>query len=41
VHAYNDGDIHAPRRTGPCKLVRIEGRNLEGVRRGTYVVAQG
>jgi hypothetical protein len=41
VHVYNEGEIHAPRRAGPCKLVRIEGRNLEGVRRGSYALAAG
>lgn len=39
VHVYNEGAIHAPRRTGPTRLVRIEGRNMEKVRRGSYVVA--
>lgn len=36
AHLYNEGDIHAPSRTGPSRLVRIEGVNLEKVRRGTY-----
>ena len=36
AHLYNEGDIHAPSRKGPSRLVRIEGVNLEKVRRGTY-----
>lgn len=30
---YDVGVIHSPRREGPTKLVRIEGRNLDHVRR--------
>lgn len=36
AHVYNEGDIHAPHRAGPTRLIRIEGRNLEHVVRGTY-----
>ena len=36
AHVYNEGDIHAPTRIGPNRLVRIEGTNLERVRRGKY-----
>jgi predicted metal-dependent enzyme (double-stranded beta helix superfamily) len=36
VHVYNEGAIHAPARSGPNRLVRIEGTNLERVRRGGY-----
>ena len=36
AHVYNEGDVHAPSRAGPTRLVRIEGINLEGVRRGSY-----
>ena len=39
VHLYNEGAIHAPQRFGPCKLVRIEGRDLAKVARGTYRLA--
>lgn len=39
VHVYNEGDIHAPARTGFSRLVRIEGTNLEKVARGKYEVA--
>jgi hypothetical protein len=40
VHLYNEGAIHAPRRFGACKLVRIEGRDLAKVARGSYRLAQ-
>lgn len=36
AHVYNEGDIHAPSRAGASRLVRIEGENLERVRRGNY-----
>jgi hypothetical protein len=36
AHLYNEGDIHAPSRAGASRLVRIEGVNLERVRRGSY-----
>jgi hypothetical protein len=40
AHVYNEGDVHAPSRPGPCRLIRIEGTNLERVRRGTYKPVQ-
>jgi predicted metal-dependent enzyme (double-stranded beta helix superfamily) len=36
AHVYNEGDIHAPSRAGPTRLVRIEGTNMEKVPRGRY-----
>ena len=36
VHVYNEGDLHAPRRDGPTRLIRIEGRNMDMVRRLSY-----
>ncbi|MBI3801615.1 MAG: hypothetical protein HY268_32165 [Deltaproteobacteria bacterium] len=36
AHLYNEGDVHAPRRSGPTRLIRIEGRNMEKVQRSTY-----
>ena len=33
AYLYNEGDLHSPRRDGPTRLVRIEGRNMEKVRR--------
>jgi predicted metal-dependent enzyme (double-stranded beta helix superfamily) len=36
ARVYNEGDVHAPMRAGPTRLVRIEGTNLENVPRGRY-----
>jgi hypothetical protein len=36
AHLYNEGDVHSPRRSGPTRLIRIEGCNMEKVRRFTY-----
>jgi len=36
AYLYNEGDLHSPRRDGPTRLVRIEGRNMEKVRRYPY-----
>ena len=36
AHLYNEGDLHSPRRDGPTKLLRIEGKNLDQVRRFGY-----
>jgi predicted metal-dependent enzyme (double-stranded beta helix superfamily) len=36
AHVYNEGAVHAPSRTGPTRLIRIEGTNLERVTRGRY-----
>lgn len=36
AHVYNEGDLHAPSRAGPTRLVRIEGTNMEKVARGRY-----
>jgi len=33
---YNEGDIHSPRRQAATRLIRIEGRNMEGQPRGTF-----
>jgi hypothetical protein len=33
AHLYNEGDLHSPRRDGPTKLLRVEGTNLDKVRR--------
>jgi len=37
AHVYQEGDLHAPRRDGPTRLLRIEGRNMDGVQRARYV----
>jgi predicted metal-dependent enzyme (double-stranded beta helix superfamily) len=36
THVYNEGDVHAPSRTGPSRLIRIEGTDLERVTRSRY-----
>lgn len=33
AHVYEVGDIHAPLRDGPTKLIRIEGRNTDRIER--------
>ena len=39
AHLYNEGDLHSPRRDAPTKLLRIEGKNLDKVRRFGYRAA--
>ena len=34
--AYNEGDLHSPRREGSTKLIRIEGTNMDKVKRLAY-----
>jgi len=36
AHVYNVGDLHSPRRDGPTRLIRIEGTNMDKVRRLSY-----
>jgi predicted metal-dependent enzyme (double-stranded beta helix superfamily) len=36
AHVYNEGELHSPRRDGPTRLIRIEGRNMDTVRRLAY-----
>jgi hypothetical protein len=36
AYVYNEGDLHSPTRNGPTRLIRIEGRNLESIRRLAY-----
>jgi hypothetical protein len=38
AHLYNEGAVHSPSRSGPTRLIRIEGTNLEKVARGKYEV---
>jgi predicted metal-dependent enzyme (double-stranded beta helix superfamily) len=33
AHVYNEGDLHSPSRKGPTRLIRIEGTNMEKVKR--------
>ena len=36
AHVYNEGDLHSPSREGPTRLIRIEGTNMEQVKRLKY-----
>jgi hypothetical protein len=38
-HFYDVGVVHSPKRTGPTKLVRVEGRNLDHVKRSNIKAA--
>jgi hypothetical protein len=33
AHVYNEGDLHAPKRVDSTSLIRIEGKNMEKVKR--------
>lgn len=33
---YNEGDLHSPYRSGPTRLIRIEGTNMDKVKRFKY-----
>jgi len=39
AHVYNEGDLHSPKRNGPTALIRIEGTNMDKVKRLKYEVA--
>jgi hypothetical protein len=39
AHLYDVGDVHSPRREAPVKLIRIEGQNLDNVRRSNIKAA--
>jgi predicted metal-dependent enzyme (double-stranded beta helix superfamily) len=36
AYLYNEGDLHSPRRDGPTRLIRVEGTNMDRVRRTPY-----
>jgi len=36
AHVYNEGDLHSPSRAGATRLIRIEGTNLEKIKRFKY-----
>ena len=36
AQVYNEGQLHSPKREGPTRLIRIEGRNMDGVHRLAY-----
>jgi len=33
AHLYNEGDLHSPRRDGPTRLLRLEGLNMDTIKR--------
>jgi predicted metal-dependent enzyme (double-stranded beta helix superfamily) len=33
AYLYNEGDLHAPRRSGPTQLIRLEGMNMDRIKR--------
>ncbi len=33
AHVYNEGELHSPRRDGPTQLIRLEGMNMDRVKR--------
>ena len=39
AHFYDVGDVHSPKRTGPTRLIRIEGTNLDNVTRSNIAVS--
>jgi hypothetical protein len=36
AYVYNEGDLHSPRRAGATRLIRIEGKNVETIKRYPY-----
>lgn len=36
AHVYHEGQVHSPRREGPTTLLRIEGANMDRVKRLAY-----
>jgi hypothetical protein len=38
AYLYNEGDLHAPRRRGPTSLIRIEGLNMDRIKRLKFEV---
>ena len=39
AHLYDVGDVHSPKREAPVKLIRIEGKNLDHVKRSNIKAA--
>jgi predicted metal-dependent enzyme (double-stranded beta helix superfamily) len=38
VHLYNEGDLHSPSRKGPTGLIRLEGLNMDRIKRLRFEV---
>ena len=36
AHVYNEQDLHSPRRRGPTQLIRIEGLNMDRIKRARF-----
>jgi predicted metal-dependent enzyme (double-stranded beta helix superfamily) len=36
AHVYNEGDLHSPKRESSTRLIRIEGQNMDKVKRFPY-----
>jgi predicted metal-dependent enzyme (double-stranded beta helix superfamily) len=39
AHVYNERDLHSPRRRGPTQLIRIEGLNMDRIKRARFETA--
>ena len=39
AYLYNEGDLHSPKRRGPTQLVRIEGMNMDRIKRLRFEAA--
>lgn len=39
AYLYNEGDLHSPRRRGPTQLIRIEGMNMDKIKRLRFEAA--
>lgn len=37
AHLYNEGELHAPKRVAPTRLIRIEGMNMDRIKRLKFV----
>jgi len=38
AYVYNEGDLHSPRRQGPTRLIRLEGLNMDRIKRARFEV---
>jgi predicted metal-dependent enzyme (double-stranded beta helix superfamily) len=36
AHLYNERDLHSPKREGPTQLIRVEGTNMDRVKRARF-----
>jgi predicted metal-dependent enzyme (double-stranded beta helix superfamily) len=36
AHVYNEKDLHSPRRDGPTRLIRLEGLNMDRIKRDKF-----